>query len=130
MYTLNFNIVFPIFDYLFGTVYHPPQETQPDETQTKYKTTIHSYVEVILTWTSYFHEKTILITGAGNGIGRGLAISLSQYCKSLILIDIHESNLEETASLCSERALVHRLILDVRDAQNVVKNSYLAPVRI
>ena len=70
-----------------------------------------------MTWTSYFHEKIILITGAGNGIGRGLAISLSQYCKSLILIDIHESNLEETASLCSKRALVRRLILDVRDAQ-------------
>jgi len=74
-------------------------------------------MEAILTWTSYFHEKTILVTGAGNGIGRGLAISLSQYCKSLILIDIHESNLEETANLCSSRTSLRRLTLDVRDAQ-------------
>ena len=30
MYTHNFNIVFPIFDYLFGTVYQPPEE--PEDT--------------------------------------------------------------------------------------------------
>ena len=70
-----------------------------------------------MTWTSYFHEKTILITGAGNGIGRGLAISLSQYCNTLILIDINESSLEETVALCTSKALYKLFVLDVTDAQ-------------
>lgn len=80
-----------------------------------------------MTWTSYFHEKTILITGAGNGIGRGLAISLSQYCNTLILIDIHESSLEETVSLCSSKISCNSFVLDVRDAQKCKKKLLSCP---
>jgi short-subunit dehydrogenase len=74
-----------------------------------------------LSWTSYFLKKKILITGAGNGIGRGLAISLSKYCDSLILIDIDITGLEETVSLCSTDASCEQLVLDLRHAENCHK---------
>jgi short-subunit dehydrogenase len=70
-----------------------------------------------LSWTSYFNQKKILITGAGNGIGKGLAISLSEYCDSLILIDVDMSGLEDTLAQCSPNTSCKLLQLDLRNAK-------------
>jgi 3-oxoacyl-[acyl-carrier protein] reductase len=45
--------------------------------------------------------KTVLITGAGRGIGRTLAASLATKGADLALLDLNESDLEETAAGCA-----------------------------
>jgi NAD(P)-dependent dehydrogenase (short-subunit alcohol dehydrogenase family) len=49
-----------------------------------------------------FRGKLILITGAGDGIGRGTAIQLAKEKANLMLIDINEHTLQVTKELCLE----------------------------
>ncbi|MGB3725599.1 MAG: SDR family oxidoreductase [Glaciecola sp.] len=46
-----------------------------------------------------FSEQTAIITGAGSGFGRSLALALNQRGCQLVLSDINESSLHETRSL-------------------------------
>lgn len=45
------------------------------------------------------HDRHILVTGAGSGIGRQTAITLSEYGARLSLIDLNEEWLEKTAGM-------------------------------
>ena len=51
----------------------------------------------------YFKDQVIVITGAGSGIGRALAIEFANSGASLALNDLNEATLEETARLVSAR---------------------------
>jgi NADP-dependent 3-hydroxy acid dehydrogenase YdfG len=64
-------------------------------------------------------NKTVVITGAGSGIGRALAVQMGALGARLCLSDVNEATLAETASLVgSNRGPVHTARVDVgqRDA--------------
>ena len=59
---------------------------------------------------------TILITGAGSGIGQGLAHRLSRPHQTLFLGDLHSDSLDLTQAQCSSLgAVVHTRCIDARD---------------
>jgi NAD(P)-dependent dehydrogenase (short-subunit alcohol dehydrogenase family) len=59
--------------------------------------------------------RTAVITGAGSGIGRALAIRLSAHACPVAIVDAEERALEETAAMLVGPVLERRL--DVRDRQ-------------
>lgn len=70
-------------------------------------------------FTQNFSGKVCVITGAGSGIGRALALSLSKVGAHLALSDINEENLAETKSILgsSNRVMTDRL--DVAEADEI-----------
>ncbi|WP_027006788.1 SDR family NAD(P)-dependent oxidoreductase [Conexibacter woesei] len=65
---------------------------------------------------STFHHKVAVVTGAGSGIGRALALGLAARGARLALSDIDEAGLGETAELAARAgATVHHQRLDVSD---------------
>lgn len=48
------------------------------------------------------HSKVIVITGGGQGLGRGMAVSLAGKGAKLALIDLDQANLDETIRLCQD----------------------------
>jgi len=56
--------------------------------------------------------RTYMVTGAASGIGRATSILLSEQGAKVVLVDINEDGLNETASLCV-RDLTYILILDL-----------------
>ena len=67
-----------------------------------------------------FSGKTVVITGAGSGLGRGLAKLLAGKGAALALVDLSEDNLTETAGMLSDKALNVRCYpLDVSDKDAV-----------
>ncbi|MEO5970605.1 MAG: SDR family NAD(P)-dependent oxidoreductase [Bdellovibrionia bacterium] len=72
MTTRYFNVTFPLFDWILGT-----------------GGPCHA-----------FAGKTVLITGAASGIGRELALQLSQSGSNLILVDLQDVALQEVAASC------------------------------
>lgn len=67
----------------------------------------------------YFSDKVAVITGAGSGIGRGLAMQLARQSCHLAISDIDQEKLAETVSLLQnrDRIRVHTGGLDVADRQ-------------
>jgi NAD(P)-dependent dehydrogenase (short-subunit alcohol dehydrogenase family) len=65
---------------------------------------------------SFVSEGVAVVTGAGSGIGRGLAQQLAEAGSAVALADVDEPGLRETAaSLGSKRATVTTHVLDVAD---------------
>jgi NAD(P)-dependent dehydrogenase (short-subunit alcohol dehydrogenase family) len=62
-----------------------------------------------------FQGKNILITGASSGIGRQIAIDVSQSCANLILLGRDDLKLEQTKSLCNSSAKVKLISKDLSD---------------
>jgi 3-oxoacyl-[acyl-carrier protein] reductase len=54
------------------------------------------------------HERTVVVTGAGRGIGRVTAVQLAQQGANLALFDLNEADLEETSRLCSAHSVSAR----------------------
>jgi len=69
--------------------------------------------------------RVVVITGAGSGIGRSLALLAARRGARLALSDVNEAGLAETAKLCAT-ASVRSDRLDVRDREAVA--SYAAAV--
>ncbi|MEH6608748.1 MAG: SDR family NAD(P)-dependent oxidoreductase [Halioglobus sp.] len=65
---------------------------------------------------SYFAGKRAVITGAGSGIGRALALNLNSAGCELWLSDINQSGLDETiAAMANSEVPAHTAILNVAD---------------
>jgi 3-oxoacyl-[acyl-carrier protein] reductase len=61
-------------------------------------------------------DKTIVVTGAGRGIGRSLAVHFAKKGANLALLDTNAKDLEESRELCSELGVMARAY--VADAAN------------
>jgi short-subunit dehydrogenase len=66
-----------------------------------------------------FRDKVAVITGAGSGIGRALAIQLSANDARLALSDVNESGLAETVKLLPPRTVARTYRLDVSSREAV-----------
>jgi 3-oxoacyl-[acyl-carrier protein] reductase len=54
------------------------------------------------------HDRTVVVTGAGRGIGRVTALQLAGQGANLALFDLTAGDLEETARLCTEQSVQTR----------------------
>jgi len=65
-------------------------------------------------------NKTALITGAASGIGRAISVSLAKRGCNVIITDINQAGLIETASLIEPHNIeITRHILDVSDRESI-----------
>jgi 3-oxoacyl-[acyl-carrier protein] reductase len=53
-------------------------------------------------------SKTVVVTGAGRGIGRAIALQLARRGADIALFDLNAAELEETAALCAAEAVQAR----------------------
>lgn len=66
--------------------------------------------------------KVAVVTGAGSGIGRGLAINLASEGCSLALADVNEAGLAETVSMIGNENVQSRIYqVDVSDRERVYR---------
>ena len=64
----------------------------------------------------YFNGKIAVVTGAGSGIGRALAVQLNQQGCQLYISDINEESLAETVGMLPRRDVAaDSQLLDVAD---------------
>jgi len=67
-----------------------------------------------------FQDKVVVITGAGSGIGRALAVAFNQSGSHLALCDLAQGGLEETQDLLENKNLQASLhIVDVSDREQM-----------
>ncbi len=66
-----------------------------------------------------YRNKIAVVTGAGSGIGRNIAIELSKYGCSLVLVDICSDALDETAQLIDSKISFWKYVVDVSKLQEI-----------
>jgi 3-oxoacyl-[acyl-carrier protein] reductase len=54
------------------------------------------------------HDKTVVVTGGGRGIGRAIALDLADHGANLALFDLNEADLEETVQRCMAKSVKAR----------------------
>jgi 3-oxoacyl-[acyl-carrier protein] reductase len=54
------------------------------------------------------HSKTVVVTGAGRGIGRAIALQLADHGANLALLDLNADDLKETAAQCAAKSVEAR----------------------
>ncbi|MFA6735655.1 MAG: SDR family NAD(P)-dependent oxidoreductase [Saccharofermentanales bacterium] len=64
-------------------------------------------------------NKVFIVTGAGSGLGRELAVKLTGRGAKVAACDINEKTLEETRSMVSDPELIKPYFLDVTDSARV-----------
>lgn len=64
---------------------------------------------------------TVLITGAGQGLGRELAFALAKLGYALILVSRTQKSLEETHQHCESLVPTTSIVMDLRDEQQVTQ---------
>lgn len=81
-------------------------------------------------------ERTALVTGAGRGIGRAIAVALAADARRVAVADIDEESAAETASMIAAAGgRAHAVRLDVTDSDSVragieVARTELGPIEI
>jgi len=68
---------------------------------------------------SYFTDKTIVITGAGTGYGRALAITVLSYGANVILLGRRKEKLQETIRLSNNQNKALPLECDISSIDNI-----------
>jgi 3-oxoacyl-[acyl-carrier protein] reductase len=65
--------------------------------------------------------KTVIVTGAGRGIGRAIAVHLGLQGASLSLLDLNDAELAQTASQCAKAGATARTyVANVADERDVI----------
>jgi 3-oxoacyl-[acyl-carrier protein] reductase len=78
-----------------------------------------------------FEGKTVLVTGAGHGIGRAIAQAFAERGATLWACDINDEGLAETARLCGAETQARRIDVTDRDAvQGLVEAAVAASGRV
>jgi NAD(P)-dependent dehydrogenase (short-subunit alcohol dehydrogenase family)/pimeloyl-ACP methyl ester carboxylesterase len=68
----------------------------------------------------YFGDTLVSVTGAGSGIGRATALEFARQGAEVVVSDIDEAGVKETAALITARGgIAHAYTLDVADADAV-----------
>jgi 3-oxoacyl-[acyl-carrier protein] reductase len=66
-------------------------------------------------------NKTVVVTGAGRGIGRAIAVQLARHGADIALFDLNSEDLEETSALCKAEAVRARSYrVNVSDEADVI----------
>ncbi|CAF0938363.1 unnamed protein product [Adineta ricciae] len=75
-----------------------------------------------------FLNKTVIVTGAGSGIGQSVVIRLVAEGASVFGIDVNEAGLQQTAQLTSQPDRVSIAVVSVTDEQQLTEkvNDYVA----
>ena len=76
-----------------------------------------------------FKNKVALITGAGSGIGRALAIQLAESGCNLALVDWNKKTLKETEELVRKKNIAVSLHpFDLREKEKIDSACWLAKI--
>ncbi len=68
---------------------------------------------------SKFKDSVAVVTGAGSGIGRALALDLAGQGANLAISDVNEAGLKQTAEMIDRNVRIHTQCLDVADKDAV-----------
>lgn len=75
----------------------------------------------------YYASKVVVVTGAGGGIGRALALQLARRGARLALWDSDATALGDTAQACRRQGATVRVdVVDVRDAEQLTASAVAA----